>query len=304
MLLSLPSGSAIDMRSIANTFLNTLTHRNMSDIILADSTPNSPFDSIQRFDDKGEFWLARELMTLLGYLKWERFDSTVSQAIENLQLNGDNVLDNIFPLAGSTVTKSTGKDYKLSRYGCYMTALCADGRKIEVAQAKKYFAIKAREAEIIIPVQNDRIRELELMVRLAEAEADRSRAEQRLLDTRDTILKLQPQAIADRIFGVTTIEKVEIRTKIVDENDRILNAANTVSKTDLAYRYGFVTKTGKADTKLVSNLINEAISYGVIENPWHDIRVVASSGFDADLVPVLDRYVQASPVDRQRWIGE
>jgi hypothetical protein len=178
-------------------------------------------------------------------------------------------------------------------------------RNTEKAVAFKLNLVKAFEiAKKIIPVQSDRIRELELMVRLAEAESDRARAEQRLLDTRDTILKLQPQAIADRILGVTTIEKVEVRTKIVDQYDRILNAANTVTKTELAHRYGFVTKTGKPDTKLVTDLIDEAISYGAIREPWHDVRVVTSPGFDAELVPVLDRFHQANPVQRQRWMGE
>jgi anti-repressor protein len=149
----------------------------------------------------------------------------------------------------------------------------------------------------VIPAQNDRIRELELELELRKAE-------QKLIDTRDTIIKLQPQAIADRILGVTTIEKVEVRTKIVDQYDRILNAADTVTKTELAHRYGFVTKTGKPDTRLVTSLIDEAIASGAISQPWHDIRVVASSGFDADLVPTLDRFHQSSPAQRQRWIGE
>lgn len=108
----------------------------------------SPFDSIRRYRaDGSEYWKARELMIMMGYKKWERFENPITQAIENLEINGDIVADHFFPL----VVKSSGRDgssYELTRYAAYMTALCCDGRKPEVAAAKKYFATKARKAEI------------------------------------------------------------------------------------------------------------------------------------------------------------
>ncbi len=154
-----------------------------------------------------------------------------------------------------------------------------------------------RIIKTVIPDQNDRIRELELELLVRQAD-------QKLLDTRDAIIKLQPKAIADRILGVTEIATTEIRTKIVDDSGFVLNAANTVSKTELANRYGFVSKSGRADTKTVTRLIDEAIAAGAISQPWHDVRVVASAGFDAALVPVLDRFFDANPATRQRWMGE
>jgi DNA-damage-inducible protein D len=39
-------------------------------------------------------------------------------------------------------------DYRITRYGAYMVALSADGRKPQVAAAQKYFAVKTREAEV------------------------------------------------------------------------------------------------------------------------------------------------------------
>jgi hypothetical protein len=40
----------------------------------------SPFDSIKHTDETGEWWSARELMPLLGYEKWERFEDAVDRA--------------------------------------------------------------------------------------------------------------------------------------------------------------------------------------------------------------------------------
>lgn len=154
-----------------NIFTKKVVNMSNSNIVPAsiESNLSSPFDAIRRYNASGnEYWLARELMKMLGYVKWERFENPIQQAIENLELNQDNVSSNIFPLEGSKVTKSGGGDYKLSRYGCYMVALCCEGRKPEVAQAKRYFAVKARQAEVVIPAQNDRIRELELEVRALE----------------------------------------------------------------------------------------------------------------------------------------
>ena len=41
----------------------------MNDITLYGRS-TSPFDEIRRTDDRGEYWLARELQPLLGYDQW------------------------------------------------------------------------------------------------------------------------------------------------------------------------------------------------------------------------------------------
>jgi DNA-damage-inducible protein D len=116
-------------------------------LAIAHTGDTSPFNSIRHYDDNQEYWLARELMTLMGYPRWAKFESPILQAIENLELTGDKVSDHFLPLMVKTQGRN-GKDYRLSRYACYMVALSCDGRKIEVASAKKYFAIKTRQAEV------------------------------------------------------------------------------------------------------------------------------------------------------------
>jgi DNA-damage-inducible protein D len=77
----------------------------MSKLIVNKS--DSPFDSIRRFDAHGnEFWTARDLMQLVGYTNWRRFETPIQQAVENLELNGDVVSDHF----DIKVKKSFGRD--------------------------------------------------------------------------------------------------------------------------------------------------------------------------------------------------
>lgn len=109
----------------------------------------SPFDAIRRVTPEGrEYWSARDLMPLLGYEKWERFADAIDRAKIAAYNSGYDVSQN-FPTAGK-VSGTRGPaqaDYHLSRYACYLVAMCSDPRKPEVAAALTYFAIKTREAE-------------------------------------------------------------------------------------------------------------------------------------------------------------
>jgi hypothetical protein len=134
----------------------------------------SPFDGIRHFDEKGnEFWMARELMKLLGYAKWERFNGVIQRADKAIELQGQDSQNHII---GTGKLGKAGKevvdDYRLTRYACYLIAMSGDNSKPEIAQAQSYFALKTREAETIIPAQNDRIRELELLAEISRNEKD------------------------------------------------------------------------------------------------------------------------------------
>jgi hypothetical protein len=142
--------------------------------ISTESSQSSPFDSIRRYDEKGnEYWLARELQKILGYIQWRRFEDAIDRARVSISNQGMDItihvanagkLDALATLANPKISE----DYKLSRHACYTIAMNGDPRKAEIAQAQSYFVAKTREAEVIIPAQNDRIRELELEVRALE----------------------------------------------------------------------------------------------------------------------------------------
>ncbi|MGL4909591.1 MAG: BRO family protein [Cetobacterium sp.] len=131
-------------------------------IATIDQQELSPFDSIRRIDSDGEFWLGREVMPLLGYKQWRQFSDAIERAIVAQENSGNPVGKNFL----RTIAKTDGRpkeDYRLSRLGAYLTAMNGDPRKPEIALAQTYFAVKTREAEIIIPAQSDRLRELELI---------------------------------------------------------------------------------------------------------------------------------------------
>jgi DNA-damage-inducible protein D len=137
----------------------------------------SPFDSIRHYDEKGnEWWSARDLQKMLGYVKWQMFENSIQLGLENLESAVGDISTHALLLEVTLKSQKT-IDYRLSRIACYHIALACDSRgKPNVKAAKHYFAVKTREAEVIIPAQNDRIRELELEVRaleLRKAENDR-----------------------------------------------------------------------------------------------------------------------------------
>lgn len=110
----------------------------------------SPFDAIRRNRPNGtEYWSARELMPLLGYHKWERFEMAIDRAAVACKNSGSDPADHL-PGAGKNPSELGGRparDRHLTRYGAYLVAMNGDPRKKEIAEAQTYFAVKTREAE-------------------------------------------------------------------------------------------------------------------------------------------------------------
>lgn len=115
----------------------------------------SPFDAIRRTDEGGqEYWSARELMPLLGYERWERFEDAIERAAAAITNSGEGARDHIRGAAKIVKTGIAERkiiDYCLTRYGSYMVAMNSDPRKAEVAEAQTYFAVRTREAETARP---------------------------------------------------------------------------------------------------------------------------------------------------------
>ena len=259
----------------------------------------SPFDSIRRIDENGnEIWYARELMTIMGYQSWQRFETPITQAMENLELSGDVVSEHF----NSKAKKSKGRtanDYGLSRYGAYMVALACDGRKQEVALAKKYFAVKTRQAEVVIPQQNDELEALKLKLALANAEKDRAIAEKNLLDTRNYIVTALPEPMQQKVLGYQVVEK-KVVEKVVYKEDEFIRNDSTVNKTHLCKRYGIMSKSGSCDYKRLNKILATA---NLPSEAWLEVKDIQKNNeLKVEYLNILDNLVIDD--SRQLWIGE
>jgi len=111
------------------------------------------FENIKHVDENGaEYWYARELMYILEYKQWRRFESVIEKAMLACENSDLNVIDH-FADVGKMVKIGSGaerqqKDYKLTRYACYLIAQNGDSRKEVIALAQTYFAVQTRRQEI------------------------------------------------------------------------------------------------------------------------------------------------------------
>ena len=110
------------------------------------------FDDYAHEEDGVEFWYARDLMQPLGYSRWENFNEAIKRAMascENNEVPVNSQFREVTKLVKSGVASVPRKDYKLTRYACYLIAMNGDTRKQEVAFAQAYFAVQTRAQEII-----------------------------------------------------------------------------------------------------------------------------------------------------------
>jgi DNA-damage-inducible protein D len=107
---------------------------------VSDSGQNE-FEQIAK--DNGEhYWYARDIMPLLGYDTFASFESAVNKAIRACTSLAIPLHDVINPIE-RTIDGVDQRDYKLSRFGCYLVAVNGDVAKPEVAAAQAYFVALA-----------------------------------------------------------------------------------------------------------------------------------------------------------------
>lgn len=131
----------------------------VTDLVQA-SVPEATIETLlDQFEDAGhdngkgdKFWYARDLMTLLGYDKWERFEGVINKAMAACTSYGQDPRPHfveVIPASGKNPEGGRpSRNYELSRYASYLVAQNGDPRKKPVAFAQTYFAIQTRRQEL------------------------------------------------------------------------------------------------------------------------------------------------------------
>jgi DNA-damage-inducible protein D len=124
------------------------------------SAPDAPIDDlIRRFEEAAqadedgvEYWYARDLQRLLGYLEYRNFQPVIQKAMEACR-NSRQPVENHFVQVHEMVEIGSNaerqiSDFKLTRYASYLIAQNGDSRKKPIAFAQTYFAIQSRRQEL------------------------------------------------------------------------------------------------------------------------------------------------------------
>lgn len=171
----------------------------MTQVAIPATDQTSPFDAIRRVDERGEYWLGRELMPLMQYARWDAFETIIVKARAALALiegEGSSSSNFLHVKKNQNGAGRTANDYRLSRFAAYLTCMAGDDTKPAVAQGRIYFAVKAREAEV-----REELDELEAARRYVKAIEDKRAALARAEKAETAVAELAPR--------VATLEAIE-----------------------------------------------------------------------------------------------
>lgn len=120
---------------------------------IGDRYTNNIFENIKHIDDyENEYWYARELQKVLEYKDWRNFQKVIEKAVlsanNSVSSEEDWRVEINKPIKTGKGKEEIIKDYKLSRYICYLIVQNAEPSKEVVALRQTYFAIQTRKQEI------------------------------------------------------------------------------------------------------------------------------------------------------------
>lgn len=119
------------------------------------------------------YWWARDLMYLLGYDHWDRFEKVVNRALKAC-MNLDRIKHyDEFRFSMRELQGEQVQDCKLTRFACFLVAMNGDSNLPNVALAQGYFAHIAEQQ--LDEIDTDDIDRLSIRKELAEGNKTLSR---------------------------------------------------------------------------------------------------------------------------------
>lgn len=148
------------------------------------------FEQAKRTGENGcEYWLAREYAEILAYT-WEGFAGPMERGKAALAEGGEDIDDHFRHVSKVIPVAKGGEwnigDIELTRRACYLVGINGDPRKkASIAAVQRYFAEQTRKQEI-----NE-------MLGLAGADADRVAACRKLRETKDDLAEATKKRLTD-----------------------------------------------------------------------------------------------------------
>jgi len=174
-------------------------------------------------------------------------------------------------------------------------------RRFAVAGFKLYTMLKVAPEALKAKVDRH-IEELEILRiknRIAENEAIKAKAEQAVLDLRHYVVTALPEPAQQKIFGYSTVDKIEYRDRIIQNKD-VIRDGSTINKTEMCRRLNFITKSGAADYKKLNKFLESA------DIPGEAWKFVAYLGKNEELDLIHWQEVERKWMnsDRNLYLGE
>lgn len=145
----------------------------------------------------------------------------------------------------------------------------------------------------------DPIEEMKLKIELAKLERDKAKLENRTIELRHYVVTALPKPVCDRILGVTEIKEIEVRDRII-QDEEVIRDGSTINKTDLCHRLGILTRNGTPDYRKLNVILSRS---GL---PSEAFKLTASIKENTELrreyLEELESFYLES--DRQMWFGE
>jgi len=178
------------------------------------------------------YWMARDLMDVLGYTTWENFSNVIDKAKTACEESGVQVSDQFLEATKMVDIGSGAKrevqDWYLSKYACYLITMNGDPSKHEVATAQTYFAMQTHQQEAQQQL-TDEERRLLLRNRVKDANKKLSSAAQDA-GVRSSMFGIFHDAGYKGLYGELGLKEIKAK-KGIGEKDDLLDC---IGRTELA----------------------------------------------------------------------